>query len=244
MASTRLPDKLTLAAAGKPILQHVIERTQMAAAKSEGRLAQVVVAYDDERLRQIALGCGVRAIATGSHHACGTTRIAEAMDKLGDDGIDFVVNVQGDEPEIAPEAILAVADALLADERAPMATLATAMPKGSEGMKANPNAVKVVIDRSGRAIYFSRAPVPYDRARTEEGEALWHHHLGVYAYRRAFLSEFAALPPSSLEAREGLEQLRAIEHGHAIRVGIVPAAWAAKGIDTPEDFAAFARRAG
>ena len=153
MASTRLPDKLMLAAAGKPILQHVIER-------------------------------------------------------------------------------------------APMATLATAMPKGSEGMKANPNAVKVVIDKSGKAIYFSRAPVPYDRARSEEGEALWHHHLGIYAYRRDFLTEFAALPPSALEVREGLEQLRAIEHGHAIRVGIVPAAWAAKGIDTAEDFAAFARRAG
>jgi 3-deoxy-manno-octulosonate cytidylyltransferase (CMP-KDO synthetase) len=244
MASTRLPDKLMLAAAGKPILQHVIERAQTAAAQSDGRISQVVVAYDDERLRQIALACGVRAIATGTHHACGTTRIAEAVEALGDDSIDFVVNVQGDEPEIAPEAILTVVEALLADERAPMATLATAMPKGSEGMKANPNAVKVVIDKSGKAIYFSRAPVPYDRARSEEGEALWHHHLGIYAYRRDFLTEFAALPPSALEVREGLEQLRAIEHGHAIRVGIVPAAWAAKGIDTAEDFAAFARRAG
>ena len=244
-ASTRLPDKLLLARTGKPLLHHVIERCRDAVAMSQGRLVDVLVACDDERLKKVALQAGVRAIMTGAHHTCGTTRIAEAIGYLPDSlQFDFVVNVQGDEPELAPEAILAVAETLLEDRATPMATLAVPMPTGSENMKDNPNAVKVVVDAHGRAMYFSRASVPYDRNDCDDGESLWRHHLGIYAYRKDFLLEFARMPASALERREGLEQLRALEAGAVIRCGSVPAAWAAKGVDTEEDYAAFVSRAG
>jgi 3-deoxy-manno-octulosonate cytidylyltransferase (CMP-KDO synthetase) len=244
-ASTRLPDKLLLAKTGRPLIHHVIDRCRAAVAQSKGRLLEVVVACDDERLKQAAMRAGVRAIMTGRHHACGTTRIAEAIGYLPETlNVDFVVNVQGDEPELAPEAILAVVDALLDDADAPMATLCVAMPSGSEMMKQNPNAVKVVVDGRGRAMYFSRAPIPYDRNEPEDGEPLWRHHLGIYAYRTPFLVDYARMPASPLEKREGLEQLRALEAGYVIRCGAVPAAWAAKGVDTEEDYAAFVSRAG
>jgi len=227
------------------LLHHVIDRCREAVAQSKGRLVDVVVACDDEQLKQIAHQAGVRAILTGKHHTCGTTRIAEAVGYLPDDlKFDFVVNVQGDEPELAPEAILAVVETLLSDPAAPMATLAVAMPNGSEMMKQNPNAVKVVVDSRGRAMYFSRAPIPYDRNPCESDEPLWRHHLGIYAYRRSFLLDFARMPASPLEQREGLEQLRALEAGYTIHCGLVPAAWAAKGVDTEEDYAAFVSRAG
>jgi 3-deoxy-manno-octulosonate cytidylyltransferase (CMP-KDO synthetase) len=243
-ASSRLPDKLLLSATGKPLLQHVVERCQSAARKSDGRIADVIVACDDAELANIAKSAGVRAVLTGSHHLCGTTRIAEAVSNLSDHPrLDFVVNVQGDEPEIAPEAILRVVELLAEDSEARMATLAVAMPKGSESHKNNPNAVKVVCDARGRALYFSRAPLPYDRQEPEAGEPLWRHHIGVYAYRKDFLFEFARMPASRLELREGLEQLRALEAGAPIAVGNIPAAWAAKGIDTLEDYDAFVRRA-
>jgi 3-deoxy-manno-octulosonate cytidylyltransferase (CMP-KDO synthetase) len=244
-ASTRLPDKLLLSRTGKPLLHHVIDRCRNAVESSKGRLLDVVVACDDEQLKTIANRAGVRAVLTGKHHTCGTTRIAEAVGYLPESlKFDFVVNVQGDEPELAPEAILAVVDALLAQENTPMATLCVAMPTGSELMKSNPNAVKVVVDSTGRAMYFSRAPLPYDRNECEEGDPLWRHHLGIYAYRKDFLLEFARMPASPLEKREGLEQLRALEAGFVIRCGTVPAAWAAKGVDTEEDYAAFVSRAG
>jgi 3-deoxy-manno-octulosonate cytidylyltransferase (CMP-KDO synthetase) len=244
-ASTRLPDKLLLSRTGRPLIHHVIDRCQAAVVQARGRLAEVVVACDDEQLKQVAMRAGVRGILTGKHHTCGTTRIAEAIGYLPETlRFDFVVNVQGDEPELAPEAILAVVDALGDDAEVPMATLAVAMPSGSEMMKNNPNAVKVVVDAQGRALYFSRAPIPYDRNPSERDEPLWRHHLGIYAYRKAFLLEFARMAPSPLERREGLEQLRALEAGVAIRCGMVPAAWAAKGVDTEEDYAAFVSRAG
>jgi 3-deoxy-manno-octulosonate cytidylyltransferase (CMP-KDO synthetase) len=244
-ASTRLPDKLLLSRTGKPLLHHVIDRCRDAVAMSKGRLLEVIVACDDEGLKKVALQAGVRAVLTGSHHACGTTRIAEAVGYLPDSlKFEFVVNVQGDEPELAPEAILAVAETLLEDAHVPMATLAVPMPTGSETMKANPNAVKVVVDARGRAMYFSRSTIPYDRNDAEDGEPLWRHHLGIYAYRTDFLLEFARMPASPLEKREGLEQLRALEAGVVIRCGSVPAAWAAKGVDTEEDYAAFVSRAG
>jgi 3-deoxy-manno-octulosonate cytidylyltransferase (CMP-KDO synthetase) len=123
-----------------------------------------------------------------------------------------------------------------------MATLVIAMPAGTEEKKANPNTVKAVLDSRGRAIYFSRAPIPFDRTPMRPGQAAWHHHLGIYAYRTAFLLEFAALPPSPLEVQESLEQLRAIDAGKAIAVSPVPAIWAGKGIDTPDDYQAFASR--
>jgi 3-deoxy-manno-octulosonate cytidylyltransferase (CMP-KDO synthetase) len=123
-----------------------------------------------------------------------------------------------------------------------MATLVLAMPAGTEALKANPNAVKAVLDGAGRAIYFSRAPIPYDRQPVAEGQTSWHHHLGIYAYRTAFLREFASWPVSGLERQESLEQLRAIEAGRRIAAASIPHAWAGKGIDTLEDYQAFVER--
>lgn len=244
LASTRLPNKLLLAQTGKPLLAHVIERCLEAATMSRGTLSEVIVACDDEQLASIAAAAtGVRAVLTGSHHRNGTSRIAEAVEKVGlGTDIDFIVNVQGDEPELAPEAILAVADVLVKSPAVEMATLVVPMPPGTEAMKANPAAVKAVIDSAGRALYFSRAPVPFDRTPTKPSEPLWHLHLGIYAYRRSFLRRFAALPPCPLEERESLEQLRALNAGTAIHVAAVPWEWAGKGIDTPDDYAAFVRR--
>ena len=241
LASTRLPSKLLLAETGKPLLAHVIDRGREATQQSQGLLTEVIVACDDEALLDIARRHGARAVMTGNHHRCGTTRIAEAVERLGLD-IDFVVNVQGDEPELAPEAILRVAQILLSDPVADMSTLVIAMPDGTAAQKSNPNAVKAVLAADGRALYFSRAPVPYDRNPPAPGSALWHHHLGIYAYRRDFLAAFAQLPVSPLEEREGLEQLRALEAGRVIKAAAVPAQWAGKGIDTREDYDAFVRR--
>ena len=240
LESMRLPNKLLLARTGRPLLAHVVERCLAAAARSGGQLTEVFVACDDERLCRAAEAAGVRAALTGRHHQCGTTRIAEAVGRLPH-APDFVVNVQGDEPELAPEAILAVVAALAAGT-APMATLAVAMPAGTAAEKADPNVVKVALAADGHALCFSRAPIPYDRQLEAAGGSPWHHHLGIYAYRTDFLQAFAALPPTPLEQREGLEQLRALEHGHRLRVAEVPAAWAAKGIDTAEDYEAFVRR--
>lgn len=243
LASTRLPNKLLLRATGRPLLAHVIDRATEAVAQSNGALQQVLVACDDKELLAVARSQGVHAVMTGEHHRCGTTRIAEAVEKVfADSPPDFVVNVQGDEPEIAPEAILTVAEQLLADSSAQMSTLAIGMPPGHEEQKSNPNVVKAVLDQTGRALYFSRAPVPYNRTAPQTDEYDWYHHLGIYAYRYDFLREFAALAPSPLEERESLEQLRALDAAKTIRVGVVPAAWAGKGIDTPDDYAAFVRR--
>jgi 3-deoxy-manno-octulosonate cytidylyltransferase (CMP-KDO synthetase) len=243
--SSRLADKLLLKATGKPLIQHTIERCLAAMRQAGGLIADVIVACDDDALKRAANSAGVRAVLTGKHHLCGTTRIAEAIEIIDPDHhFDFVVNVQGDEPEIAPEAILRVIESLYAHPDTLMATLAVAMPTGSEAKKTNPNAVKVVTDSLGRALYFSRSPIPYDRHEPEPGEPMWKHHLGIYAYRTEFLLEFARMPMSPLERREGLEQLRALEAGVTIRVGTVPSAWAAKGIDTAEDYIAFVARAG
>lgn len=251
LASTRLPNKLLLNQTGRPLLAHVIDRCCEAVKMSNGLLREAVVACDDPTLARVAQENGVRAIITRADHTCGTTRIAEAVQILAGEnspvvGVDirptFVVNVQGDEPELDPEAILCVAEELLRDSICEMATLAIPMPVGTEEMRENPNAVKVILDTQGRAIYFSRLPIPYDRNPPALGEALWHHHLGIYAYRRDFLLRYSELSPCPLEKREGLEQLRALNMGATIRVGLVPASWAGKGIDTPEDYQAFVGR--
>ncbi len=243
LGSTRLPNKLLLAKTGRPLLAHVIECVQKAVTASNGMLVETIVAVDDKRLWSVARDCGVRAIMTRADHRCGTTRIAEAIENAGyGAAIDFVVNVQGDEPELYPEAILQVARELLSDTTADMSTLVIAMPPGTEAEKQNPNAVKAILDGRGRAIYFSRAPIPFDRNPPGPGETLWHHHLGVYAYRKDFLVEFAGLPPCALEEREALEQLRALNAGKVIKVGCIPKEWAGKGIDTEEDYESFVRR--
>lgn len=243
LAATRLPNKLLLAETGRPLLAHVVENCLRAVEESEGLLGEVVVAVDDPKLHQIAVEAGAKAVYTGDRHICGTSRIAEAVEKLGlDDSVEIVVNVQGDEPELAPPAIVQVASTLLNSPWADVATLVVAMPPGTEAQKADPSAVKAVLDGRGRALYFTRAAAPYDRNPVAEGAASWHHHLGIYAYRREALEEFARTPPSPLEIQEGLEQLRAMEAGRVIAASTVPAHWAGKGIDTPADYAAFVRR--
>jgi 3-deoxy-manno-octulosonate cytidylyltransferase (CMP-KDO synthetase) len=243
LASTRLPNKLLLRQTGEPLLSYVVANARRAVEQSGGQLQGVVVACDDLELAQVAVKAGAQAVMTGDHHQCGTTRIAEALEKLGrTTSLDLVVNVQGDEPELDPRAILEVSRSLLSDPQADMATLVMAMPAGTESQKANPNVVKAVLDGRGRAIYFSRAPIPYDRQSVAPGQTSWHHHLGIYAYRTSFLMEFATWPASSLERQESLEQLRAIEAGRVIAASIVPHAWAGKGIDTPEDYQAFVTR--
>jgi 3-deoxy-manno-octulosonate cytidylyltransferase (CMP-KDO synthetase) len=242
LGATRLPNKLLLAETGRPLLAHVVENCLKAVRDSKGLLIDVVVGVDDPQLHRVASEAGAKAVYTGNHHQCGTTRIAEAVDKAGLlPKIDFVINVQGDEPELAPAAIHQVAHTLL-NNPWDIATLVIAMPAGTEDQKANPNAVKAVLDGKGRALYFSRAVVPYDRNPVATGATSWCHHLGIYAYRKAALIEFAALIPSPLERQEGLEQLRALEAGRTIGASTVPAHWAGKGIDTPADYAAFVGR--
>lgn len=250
LKSTRLPDKLLLSETGRPLLAHVIDRAVEAKRLAPGLFSDIVIACDDRQLFAVAEKAaaadptaGIRPVMTGVHHKCGTTRIAEAIEALTFKGpVEMVVNVQGDEPELNPEAIVCVAEELERDQTCAMATLVVPMPAGTEEMKANPNAVKALLDGNGRAIYFSRAPIPFDRNPPAKGEPLWHHHLGIYAYRKQFLLQFASLPTSPLEDREGLEQLRAIDAGKRIRVGKIPHTWAGKGIDTPEDYRAFVER--
>ncbi len=229
MAAQRLPGKPLLARTGKPLVVHTLE-----AARAARRVSRVVVATDDERIAAAVRAAGGEAVMTSPDCASGTDRVAEAAARLP--GEDVVVNVQGDEPEIEPAALDALIEALEADPRVEMGTLAA--PLGDPEEAARPSVVKVVMDGRGDALYFSRAPIPH--RRDPAGPAATLRHVGVYAYRRAFLARFAALPPTPLERTESLEQLRALEHGHRIRV--VRVARAPAGIDTPEDYEAFVRR--
>ncbi len=227
--STRLPGKPLLDRTGKPLIQHVVE------AVSRARSVQAVyVATDDERIARAVGGFGGEAILTRADHASGTDRLAEAVEKLALDDEDVVVNVQGDEPEIEPAYVDRLA-ALLIDSGAPMATLAAPV---DEDLAARPENVKVVLAADGSALYFSRAKVPHDR---DGSGARYLLHLGIYAYRKRFLLEFARLAPTPLERAERLEQLRALENGYRVAVGVVPSA--APGIDTMDDYAAFVERA-
>ena len=230
-ASTRLPGKPLLAETGKCLIQHVVEAVQQTAS-----IERIVVATDDERIARAVADFGGHAVMTDEACASGTDRLAEAATTLGLADDQIVVNVQGDEPEIPPSAIDTLV-AMLAGSDAPMATLAT--PLANEAAD-DTNRVKVVLDKRGRAMYFSRAKIPHDRDAAATGGHLLH--LGIYAYRSAFLKTFASLPPTPAEQAEKLEQLRALEHGYAIVVGIVD--YDGAGIDTPEDYAAFVRRRG
>lgn len=232
MASTRLPDKPLADIAGKPMVVRVAER----AARSHA--TRVCIATDDARVEQAALAHGHTAVLTRADHPTGTDRLAEAVEHLGlpDDAI--VVNVQGDEPLIEPALIDAVA-AMLQDH--PGADIATcACPLADADALFNPNVVKVVCGTDGRALYFSRAPIPWARDALASGDRLLApglpalHHIGLYAYRVAFLRRFPALPQGTLERYEALEQLRALEHGHTIVVHRTPHPPMA-GVDTPAD---------
>ena len=228
-ASTRLPGKPLLAETGKPLIQHVVESVRRC--RSIGR---IVVATDDQRIATAVAAFGGEAVMTSTAHRSGTDRLAEAAETLGLADDDIVVNVQGDEPDIPPRCVDTLV-ALLAGSGAPMATLVAPLPADQA---RDPNKVKAVFAADGAALYFSRSPVPFDRDDT--GRARHFLHLGIYAYRVAFLKRFAALRPTPLEATEKLEQLRALEHGHRIVVAEVE--YDGVGIDTPEDYAAFVAR--
>ncbi len=237
LASTRLPRKLLLRDTGKSLLQHTYE-----AACRARRPSRVLVAADDAEIADEVRRFGGQVVLTNPQAASGTDRVAEAARDLPD--AEIVVNVQGDEPEIAGAAIDLAVQLLEQHPEAVMSTLAT--PLRHAAQLADPSCVKVVFDAQGRALYFSRSPIPHARdgydGLLDADPPRFFQHLGLYAYRRQFLAELARLPPSSLENTERLEQLRVLQAGYPILVGIVPEA--AVGIDTAEDYRAFVRRTG
>ena len=231
-ASTRLPGKPLADIAGKPMIVRVAEAARRSAAMG------VWVATDDQRVADAVRRHGYDVVMTRGDHPSGTDRIAEVAGQLGWGDGDVVVNVQGDEPLLDPALIEAVARALEEDSEAVMST--ASHPLISSGDYFNPNVVKVVCDARGRAMYFSRAPIPWDRDRLAENPAMMptglpaQRHIGLYAYRAGFLRRYGGLAPSPLERCESLEQLRVLWHGHPIRVVSVAHPPAA-GVDTAED---------
>jgi 3-deoxy-manno-octulosonate cytidylyltransferase (CMP-KDO synthetase) len=228
--STRLPGKPLLSDTGRTLIQHVVE-----AARRAKRIGRVIVATDDARIAEAVARFGGEAVMTRADHPSGTDRVAEVATGLPDARI--VVNLQGDEPEVSGDALDLVVSLLETDPAAPMATLAT--PIRDESVYRDPACVKVVCSRSGRALYFSRSPIPYHRDGLP-ASTLAHLHLGLYAYRRDFLLKLATLPPSPLETSEKLEQLRVLEAGYPIAVGVVDEP--SIGIDTPDDYRRFVAR--
>ncbi|MCI0365314.1 MAG: 3-deoxy-manno-octulosonate cytidylyltransferase [Phycisphaerales bacterium] len=226
-SSVRFPGKVLADRTGKPLIQHVYER--VAKAKL---IHRVIVAADDDRIIQAVRAFGGEAIMTRRDHQNGTSRITET---LGHIDSPIIVNVQGDEPEIEPALIDGAVQALLDHPDCPVATLASPFSKAED--PSNPNIVKVVLDQRGRALYFSRALIPYSR---DGAPAAPLKHVGIYVYRREFLSNYVALPPSPLEKIEHLEQLRILENGYPIAVAIGEAHF--HGIDTPEQYEAFVQR--
>lgn len=197
---------------------------------------RVVIATDDERVRDAAASFGAEVCLTGKHHVSGTDRIWEAAGLLDIDPESVIVNLQGDEPRIPGELLDDVAQSLIESPDASIATAAYAI--GGESERDNPNVVKVVCDKNGNALYFSRSRIPYPREATENGTV--YRHLGVYAYRYEYLQRFTIREPGTLEKTECLEQLRALEYGDRIIVhvtGLAPP----PGIDTPEDLERFRR---
>lgn len=228
--STRLPGKPIIEIArkvtGKYIIQHVYERAARAPSVSE-----VIVATDDRRIFDAVESFGGKARMTRSDHKSGTDRIAEVAAALDS---SIIVNVQGDEPEIEPSQVEQVIRLLLEDENASMGTLAH--PVDSAQVLHDPNAVKVVMDERGYALYFSRSPIPFVRDSKDwlrDSPAPILRHIGIYGFRWEFLLQYAAMSPSPLEMAEKLEQLRALSKGYKIKVGITQ--HQCVGIDTPED---------
>jgi 3-deoxy-manno-octulosonate cytidylyltransferase (CMP-KDO synthetase) len=220
--SSRFPGKALADLGGRPMIEHVCRRAAMAS-----RVDAVIVATDDARIADAVRAFGGQAWTTRADHATGTDRLAEVAAALP---CDIVVNVQGDEPLVAPEAIDALVAPLQDDPSLEMATLARRMDADDD--PAVPHVVKVVRDRRGDALYFSRCPIPFVRDGRRD-EVATFAHLGLYAYRRATLLRLAALPPTALEQAESLEQLRALEHG--IRIRVVETGYASIGVDTPDD---------
>ena len=237
--SSRLPGKPLLDIAGKPMIIHVCEKALQAQAE------QVVVATDDERIYQVVSGHGIEVVMTSDQHQSGTERLAEVARLLDWADDDIIVNLQGDEPLIPPAYINNVAQALASQNQAGIATLATVIHDSAEIF--NPNAVKVVLNAQGYALYFSRAPIPWDRAAfplTEQNRVNhlnYLRHIGIYAYRVDFLQRYCRWSASHLESIEALEQLRILWQGEKIRVDIVPEAPEA-GVDTEADLQRVSQR--
>lgn len=219
--STRFPGKILAEIAGLPMIAHVVRR-----ASEAETVEHVIVATDDRRIADAAENAGAEAVMTGECPS-GTDRIAEAI--RGRDEWDVVVDVQGDEPLLSGENIDVLVRGMLQDRDVPIATLCRPL----EADRADdPNAVKVVRDVNGRALYFSRSAIPYPR-RQKIAASLWRLHLGIYGFRREALARFVALTPSPLEQAEALEQLRALENG--IPILVLDAPHPSYGVDTPED---------
>ena len=237
-ASTRLPGKMLLEIAGKPLILHTLGQAMKARTVS-----RVIVATDDERIFDVVLAASGEAVMTSPDHHSGSDRIAEVAENLPEHSI--IVNIQGDEPTISPNTIDKAVEALINDENADIAT--TCEPIGSLWELLNGNVVKVVIGDTGYALYFSRSPMPWpreaslryggdpNRAIEEEPELLsnFRKHTGLYVYRREYLLEFTKMPQTRLEQFEMLEQLRALENGAKIRV--VEVDETSIGVDTAED---------
>ncbi len=229
-ASSRLPGKPLLRETGKYLIQHVYEQ-----AMKSRKAGAVIVATDDPRIESAVRSFGGQVAMTRADHASGTDRVAEVARSLD---AEIIVNLQGDEPMIDPDALDYVADLLIRHPSAEMATLA--VPLVSIDQYRDPNCVKVVVNDSGQALYFSRSPIPHVRGAEPDMDRQpmqFFQHLGLYAYRRRFLLQLAQLPPSSLEQLECLEQLRVLAAGKRIQVGIVRER--SIGVDTWEDYQGF-----
>jgi 3-deoxy-manno-octulosonate cytidylyltransferase (CMP-KDO synthetase) len=230
-ASTRLPGKPLASIAGRPMIAHVVDRAR------ESGASEVIVATDDERVRDAVAPLGIEVAMTSATHASGTDRLAEVARQRAWSASQVLVNLQGDEPQAPPAAIRACAEAL-ASSQAPIATLA--VPLEDARQLFDPNCVKLVRDATGHALYFSRAPMPWARDHFPESQlslpecGRWWRHVGLYAYRCGALAEFTRLPAGMLEQTECLEQLRALEAGWRIAVATSPVSIPA-GVDTPED---------
>ena len=223
LAATRLPNKPLIDLHGKPMIQRVWEQAMMA-----DKIQQVAVATPDREIAKVVEGFGGRAVMTAESHRSGTDRLAEAASILNLGPDDIVVNLQGDEPVIAPESLNIVVNLLLADPELSMSSLMCPCPDFDLD---NPACVKVVCALNGDALYFSRARLPYPRNSSGASEV--HQHYGLYAYRRHFLTTYSSLEPTPLEKIESLEQLRVLENGFKIRMAKVD--MSPIGVDTPED---------
>ena len=227
--STRFPAKILASDTGKPLVQHVVEQVNRCQ-----RVSDVIVATDDARIVEALAPFGTRVVMTSAEHVSGTDRIAEVAERIDS---PIIINVQGDEPEIEPATIDQLIGAIAASDHQ-MATVVTPFPQ--EADPANPNLVKVALSEDRRAVYFSRALIPHFRDGTSGIDDAYHLHLGIYAYKREFLLEYAKWKPTPLEQAEKLEQLRALEHG--VSIAVVKVRRAAHGIDTREQYDAFVRR--
>lgn len=222
LGSSRLPRKPLLPLAGEPLILRVVRRVAEA-----GVCQRLVVATDAREIATVVEGAGYEAVLTSSEHQSGTERVAEVVANNTFRSFDLVLNVQGDEPLVAPRALAGAVARVTGGD--PIGTAAGDLDRALAG---DPSRVKVVVDGRGRAVYFSRAPIPFDRDGT--GDVIYHQHVGVYAYTREALERWVRLPPVPEERWERLEQLRPLLHGVAIGVAIVPGP-AAPGVDTPDD---------